>query len=109
MYSAGEIAQLDQRLLQLARDLRQHPCMATGCRVHRSHPFDGRRNREKPLLGSIVEISLQLTPSLVPCIHDTHARGPDLFELGSHFCMEALVLQGETGRAGHSLDPLFVL
>ena len=51
----------------------------------------------------------QVTPSLIPCVHDAHARGPHFLELGSHFCMEPLVLESETGRADHSLDPLFVL
>ena len=61
------------------------------------------RERDEPLLGSVVEVALEASPLGIGGGNEPGARCPHLGELRAHLGRETLVLEHEPGRRPHGL------
>ena len=59
---------------------------------------DEQRQRHRPLLGSVMEVSLQPPALQGGALDDPGARARELVQLGERGCPQLLVLQGEPER-----------
>jgi hypothetical protein len=101
MNSAGELAQLGDRLLDLVLCARQH--VGAGRVITWSRKPEGDGKRDEPLLSSVVEVALEAPPLGIGCGHQSAARCSHLGELGAHLGSQALVLEHEPCRRPNGL------
>ena len=66
--------------------------------------LEPHRERDKALLGAIVEVALDAPPLRIGRLHDAHPRGTHLLELGAHLGGQPLVLERESGRIADRFD-----
>ena len=101
MDSAGELAQLGDRLLDLVLRARKHVRARPrrpGCREP-----ERERERDEPLLGAVVEVALDSPPLGVGRGDDPGARRAHLGELRAHLGRQTLVLEHEPCRRSNGL------
>ena len=101
MDATGESADLADRGLQLGRG-RVEERGRFGRRLLRD--LEPHRQRDKALLGAIVEVTFDAPPLRIGRLHDAHPRGTHLLELGTHLGGEPLVLESEPRSVTDGLD-----
>ena len=64
------------------------------------------RQGDKPLLCAVVKVPFQPLALLLPRLDHARARSPELCEPSSQLCVQARVLEGDSGRRGDGIEQL---
>jgi hypothetical protein len=99
MDAAGQLAQLGDGLTSLlGGPLQQRRQVRVGPGHLAAGHAQGKDQGHQPLLGTVVQVTLDAPPRGVAGLHDPRPGGAHLLQLGLDFSLEPGMLQSHAGR-----------
>ena len=109
MQAAGQLAQLPERLRELAARLGDGGAGLGVVAQARLEHAQLEVQRDQALLGAVVEVALQAPPLALSGLEDARADGAQLVDAGQQLGLEPRVLDGDRGRRADGVQQLGLL